>query len=504
MTPATVGLALLLLGVLLLISKLVRVKWKLTQRLYLPASIIGGAIALLLGPDVFGRLMGLLADRGIAEGFAERAAEGGLFGVDVMTVWSSLPGLLISVVFAGLFLGKRMPRMREAVDLAGPNLAFGISVASGQYVIGLLLAMFVLVPMFNVPVISGALIEIGFLGGHGTAAGLGDTFDQVGWAEGQDLALGMATVGLLSGIIVGIVLINWGARRGKSSVIDAGSKGTANEQAGLVEREKRSSGSIMTIHPSSMDPLTLHFGLIAVAVLIGQLLLMGLQALEQALWADRIEVMAYVPLFPMAMIGGIVLQLFIDRFDKNGIVDQKTVERVQGFSLDVLIIAAMATLSLQAIADNFAAFALLTGAGVLWCVFAFLFLAPRMMPSYWFERGIGEFGQSLGVTATGLVLMRVVDPELKTPAYPAFGYKQLIFEPFFGGGLITAAAIPLIVSPQVGAVGFLAFMAVVMAVSLFMGLFVLRRRHRRAAAGAGAANVDDGAVSGRTSSSEVS
>ncbi|GAB2490181.1 ESS family glutamate:Na+ symporter [Nocardiopsis aegyptia] len=283
MTPATVGLALLLLGVLLLISKLVRVKWKLTQRLYLPASIIGGAIALLLGPDVLGRLMGLLADRGIAEGFAERAAEGGLFGVDVMTVWSSLPGLLISVVFAGLLLGKRMPRMREAVDLAGPNLAFGISVASGQYVIGLLLALLVLVPVFNVPVISGALIEIGFLGGHGTAAGLGDTFAEVGWAEGQDLALGMATVGLLSGIIVGIVLINWGARRGKASVIDAGSKGTANEQAGLVEREKRSSGSVMTIHPSSMDPLTLHFGLVAVAVLIGQLLLMGLQAVEQAL-----------------------------------------------------------------------------------------------------------------------------------------------------------------------------------------------------------------------------
>jgi ESS family glutamate:Na+ symporter len=503
MTPATVGFALLLLGVLLLISKLVRVKWKLTQRLYLPASIIGGAIALLLGPDVFGRLMELLADRGIAEGFAERAAEGGLFGVDVMTVWASLPGLLISVVFAGLFLGKRMPKMREAVDLAGPNLAFGVSVASGQYVIGLLLAMLVLVPLFDVPVISGALIEIGFLGGHGTAAGLGDTFEQVGWAEGQDLALGMATVGLLTGIIVGIVLINWGARRGKASVIDANAKGTDNEQAGLVEHEKRSSSAIMTIHPSSMDPLTLHFGLVSLAVLIGQLLLWGLQALEQALWADRIEVMAYVPLFPMAMIGGIVLQLFIDRFDRNDIVDQKTVERVQGFSLDVLIIAAMATLSLQAIADNFAAFALLTVAGVVWCVFAFLFLAPRMMPSYWFERGIGEFGQSLGVTATGLVLMRVVDPELKTPAYPAFGYKQLIFEPFFGGGLITAAAIPLIVSPQIGALGFLAFMAVVMAISLFMGLFVLRRRHRRAMARSGEAAADGGSAP-RSASAEVS
>ncbi len=481
MSPETVGLALLLLGVLLLTAKLVRIRWKLTQRLYLPGSIIGGGVALLLGPDVFGRLMGWLADRGVGGSFAERAAEGGLFGADVMSVWSALPGLLISVVFASLFLGKPLPRFREAASLAGPNLAFGVTMASGQYVIGLVLALLVLAPLFGVPVISGALIEIGFLGGHGTAAGLGDTFDQAGWAEGQDLALGMATVGLLSGIIVGIVLINWGVRRGKSNVISADTRGSDTEQAGLVEPGKRSAGATMTVHPSSMDPLTLHFGLVALAVLIGQLILMGLQWLERMLWADTIEIMAYVPLFPLAMIGGIVLQVFIDRFDRNDVVDHGTVERIQGLSLDVLIIAAMATLSLQAIADNLAAFAILAVAGILWSLCGFLFLAPRMMPGHWFERGIGEFGQSLGVTATGLVLMRVVDPEMKSPAYPAFGYKQLIFEPFFGGGLVTAAAIPLIISPQVGAVGFLAVMAVVLAASLVTGLFVLRRRSRAGA-----------------------
>ena len=479
MSPDTVGLALLLLGLLLLVSKLVRVKWKLTQKLYLPGSIIGGGIALLLGPDVLGRAMGLLADRGIAVDLAARMAEGGLFGVDVMSVWSALPSLLISVVFASLFLGKRLPKMREAVNLAGPNLAFGVTVASGQYVIGILLALLVLVPFLDVPVISGALIEIGFLGGHGTAAGLGTTFEQVGWAEGQDLALGMATVGLLSGVIIGIALINWGARRGKTTVISADNKGTDREQAGLIDRADRTAGSTMTVHPSSMDPLTLHFGLVAVAVIIGQLILSGLQWLEQALWAETIEVMAYVPLFPLAMIGGIIVQMVIDRFDRDDIVDQRSVERIQGLSLDVLIIAAMATLSLQAIAANFTTFAILATSGILWCLFAFLFLAPRMMPDFWFERGIGEFGQSMGVTATGMVLMRVVDPEARTPAYQAFGYKQLIFEPFFGGGLVTAAAIPLMVSPLVGPWGFLGIMAVTMATALFFGLVVLRRRHRK-------------------------
>jgi ESS family glutamate:Na+ symporter len=52
-------------------------------------------------------------------------------------------------------------------------------------------------------------------------------------------------------------------------------------------------------------------------------------------------------------------------------------------------------------------------------------------------------GQSMGVTATGLLLLRVVDPEGETDATSAFGYKQLLHEPVMGGGLWTSAAIPL-------------------------------------------------------------
>lgn len=121
------------------------------------------------------------------------------------------------------------------------------------------------------------------------------------------------------------------------------------------------------------------------------------------------------------------------------------VERIQGFSLDMLIISALGTLSLQVIAANWAPFLLLVVVGLAWSLGAFVFLARRMIPDYWFERGIGDMGQSMGVTATGLILLRIADPDLRTPAYPAFGYKQLVLEPFFGGGLVTAVSIPLIV-----------------------------------------------------------
>jgi ESS family glutamate:Na+ symporter len=62
-----------------------------------------------------------------------------------------------------------------------------------------------------------------------------------------------------------------------------------------------------------------------------------------------------------------------------------------------------------------------------------------------FERMICEFGQFTGVTATGLLLLRTVDPESKTSAPTAFGCKQLFHEPVMGGGVWTAMAVPLVV-----------------------------------------------------------
>ncbi|MFD1361846.1 hypothetical protein ACFQ4A_09290 [Lentibacillus salinarum] len=88
--------------------------------------------------------------------------------------------------------------------------------------------------------------------------------------------------------------------------------------------------------------------------------------------------------------------------------------------------------------------------------------------TYWLERGIGDFGQSMGITATGLLLMRVADPEMKSPAYEGFGYKQLVFEPFLGGGLVTALSAPLIF--QFGPVPFLIFASIMTLIGLLVGL----------------------------------
>jgi glutamate:Na+ symporter, ESS family len=465
MSANVIGFSILLLGLLLAVSKLVRVRSRTAQKLFLPSSIIGGGIALLLGPDLLGNAASALG--------VDALAEGGVFTEPVLDVWSELPGLLISVVFATLFLGNRLPKAKEATRLAGPQLALGVTMASGQYVLGMILAVVLLGPIFGLDPMVGALIEVGFEGGHGTAAGLGSTFEDLGFPEGQDLALGLATVGVVSGIVIGIALINWAVRTGRTAVLEGDVEASLAQQRGLFEREDRASAATMTVRPASIEPLAIHFGIVAIAVLLGQGLLSTLQALEQAVWVDTVEIFEYVPLFPLAMLGGVVVQVFIDRFDTYEVVDRQMMVRIQGLSLDLLIVAALATLSLQVLADNLVPFLLLAVTGLAWNVGVFLILARRMIPEFWFERGIGDLGQSMGVTATGLILMRVADPDNDTPAYEAFGYKQLGFEPFLGGGLITAASVPLIA--QFGPFPMLGAMAVALVVAVVWGLKLGRR-----------------------------
>jgi ESS family glutamate:Na+ symporter len=145
------------------------------------------------------------------------------------------------------------------------------------------------------------------------------------------------------------------------------------------------------------------------------------------------------------MIGGLLLQLFFSKTKVTNLIDHGLMQRISGTALDFLVVAAVSTIKLQLILDNFMPFILLVTAGILWNIFCVLWLSRRILPNYWFERSVAEMGQSMGVTATGLLLLRTVDPEAET-APAAFGYKQLLHEPFMGGGLWTSLAVPLAIT----------------------------------------------------------
>ncbi|GAB4149906.1 MAG: sodium/glutamate symporter [Cyanobacteria bacterium J069] len=438
----TVLFAFVLLALLLLAGRYLKHQIRLFQRLYLPASIIAGALALLLGPQVLGAIATAL-------GGENTLLAGGLFSEDIRAVWSQAPGVFISIVFAALFLGETIPPPREIWRKAAPQVVFGQTLAWGQYVVGILATLLILGPLFGANPIAACLIEIAFEGGHGTAGGMADTLNELGYADGADLAVGLATVGIVSGIVLGTALADWGRRKGyvdsvNRRVIEPEEIPDLNVMAETPEIRQHRARLLRNL---LVDPLSINFGIVGLAIAIGWLLLEGLKWVESVTWGQTgFVIMPFVPLFPLALIGGIITQSILNRLGLGSLVIRSMVQNIAGVALDVVVIAAIASISLRVIGGNLGVFLTLSILGILWNVLMFLWLAPRIFSSYWFEKGIGDMGQSMGVTATGILLLRMVDPDNSTGAFESFAYKQLFFEPIVGGGLFTAAAPALVIN----------------------------------------------------------
>jgi len=150
-----------------------------------------------------------------------------------------------------------------------------------------------------------SLIEISFQGGIGVAVGMKDTFDKLGVPELSNIALGLAPTAMLIGILSGIVLINLLHKRvpdNKSSIEDD------ELHTKIVEEhfENKNLTSFSKI-------LITHLAIIGISIFFGKLILNGLNFIEQKLLVGNLYeegFIEYMPLFPLAMLGGTMMQFF--------------------------------------------------------------------------------------------------------------------------------------------------------------------------------------------------
>jgi len=435
--------AIIILLIVLVLARVIKRGSKFLQKFFIPSALVGGFGALILSQQLLGWIP-----------------------AEITHQWSNYPKFLINVVFAGLFLGHTVPGAKEIWKKSAPMLAFGNTLAWGQYVIGIILTLTLLGPAFGAPPMAGALIEVGFEGGHGTAAGLAPTFDQLGWPEAADISLGLATISIVAAIFSGILILNIHHRR----------NGRVIGEVAMIEQQKRMirNGYSLTRFANKLETspkeIFITLLLFALSIGLGWIMLEILMSLEIILLADITDLrfFKYLPLFPLAMIGGLIIQMTLYKIHRTHIVKRNTVKVFTSIALDVLILSAIATLSLTAIRDNFAVFIILAIAGIAWILSAFFYLAPRFFRRAWFENGLTNTGQSMGMTATGLLMNRLADPNNHTRAREAFAYKQLAFEPFMGGGIVTAVA--AIVLTEFGQVPTLIVVSIIFLFWLFLGL----------------------------------
>ena len=170
---------------LLLIGKIIRVKVKLVQKLFIPPSLLAGLLGLIFGPN-------------------------GLGWLPLSNFISVYPAVLIAVVFGALPLSSPKFKMKEVAGRVGPMWAYSQLGMLIQWSVMGLFGLWVLKWIWpNLHDAFGVMLPTGFYGGHGTAAAIGAAFDGLGWDEAASLGMTTATVGIILAIVGGLFLSKW-------------------------------------------------------------------------------------------------------------------------------------------------------------------------------------------------------------------------------------------------------------------------------------------------------
>lgn len=350
----------------------------------------------------------------------------------VMQLWADLPLVLLTLVFGSLLLGKPLPKLEGLWRPVSGQVSLALVLAFGQYVVGGLAVLLVLQPWLGVSPVMACLIEVAYEGGHGSAAAMGPSYAALGFPGGQALGLAMATVGLLSSTLVGGLVVVLARSRGWLLADAPGSAASENASAASGDDEGAAAWAV-------------NLALAGAAVLTGVGLLAGLRWLTAGLGDGVASVVTALPVFPLAIVGSLLVRLALERSGKAHWASSAVQGRVGTLSADLLITAATAGLDLALLKADWLPLTVLAVGGLVWNLAVTLLLAPRLLPADWFERAVIEFGQATGVAASGLLLLRMADPDDRSDALPAFSIKQLMLQPFLAGGVVTVVA-PLAVA----------------------------------------------------------
>ncbi|MEE2934913.1 MAG: sodium/glutamate symporter [Planctomycetota bacterium] len=456
--------AFLFVAVLSLLGVILRAMIPIFRWLYIPASVIAGAIG-------FGVIQ-----------FAPN------WSADWSATLRSWPGWLIAVVFAGMLLERKPASLKKSASRVGRQGLMVWVIVVGQSALGLLATWLLVQPFYEVPNSFGMLIETGFAGGHGTAAAMGQVFahPKIDLQGGSDLGVLMATCGLVFGIVSGILWVNLGARM--KWIGKAAGEVSAESQSEQVDQSVHPPIGYARISNAVMDPLLLQVVWLTLAMGIGIALQQSVawgageieswfvsgqtesQGAEGAL-SQRMTLQSVIdsfPLFIYTLFGGLIVRQVLRVLRQEDSIDRETINHLTATAMDVLVVAAIASLNVTAVATLLVPFSILFVVGVIWAGFCLLILARWLLPSkHWFQLGLINYGMSTGTTATGFVLLRLVDPELESGAAEDYALAAPLSSPFVGGGMITVG-LPLLVLERIpiglSAIGLILVVTVMIAI----------------------------------------
>ena len=380
----------LIAGAILLCSML-RNKVKAIRSAMMPVAVMAGFLLLILKYTglirIDGEIMEILVYHGIALGF---------------------------IAMSLRVINKDANRRDKAALKSGVII---VSTYMVQGVLGLLISItlgYTLMPkLFKA---SGLLLPMGYGQGPGQANNVGTSYQNLGFAGGRSFGLAIAAAGYLCACVAGVILLNILARRGS------------------VKPNRRSSDDDLSVGffqdknelpvADSVDRLSVQLAMVLVTYLATYLvtrgLTAGIAALSEGL-ARTVNTLLWGFNFIIGSAVAVLLRMALEAGRKKGLIQRQyqnnyLLNRISGFFFDIMIVAGIASINIEDLSGLWLYFILMAVGGGVVTWFHLKRVCRWAYPDYYYEGLISMYGMMTGTISSGILLLREIDSDFRTPA----------------------------------------------------------------------------------------
>lgn len=400
------------ISIFILIGIFLRSKIPLFQKLLMPSSIIAGVIGficvnfgLLKVPDATGWV----------------TLESSTFGVIVFHLFA------ISFVAIGLFGSSKKEDSTNHAKIVWRgsiwiSMIF-VSVYSMQSLLGFsIFTLWKNITGTGANSIIGYLFGTGFSQGPGQCISYGTIWESAPYLIQNAVNIGItfSALGFFIATLVGIPLARYGLRKGWGTVNT--NTELSNDFIVGIAKDKTQPCAHAITHSANIDTFAYHIAIIFTVYLAAYFFAI--------FWLRTMPtVIAPIGIGFIFFWGWIIskcIRIVSTKCQADSFFDNATIRRLTGVCVDFMTASVFMSIQFRAIQDMLIPIGIVVVLGSIMTTLVILWLARRC-PELGFERFLYALGMCTGTTATGLLLVRVVDPEFESSVAEEAGMSTWIY-----------------------------------------------------------------------------
>lgn len=376
----------------------------LLQASLIPTSVIGGAILL-----VASGLYRLVTKETLFD--ADFFGGNGMMTLEMITYHTLALGFIASTFKSSE--GKLTKQRTIEIFNTGVTT---VSSYLLQGIFGLAISMIAALIIKDFFEAAGMILPFGYGQGTGQAMNYGNIYEQeYGFEGGKSFGLAVAALGFLSASIGGVIHLNIQKKRGVIKLNEI-------KERALKAEEIQNENEIPM--QESIDKMTIQIALIILAYL-GAYLLMN--ALGSILPGMKSVIFGFN--FLLGVLAATLIKAILNFLRKKNIVKKEytnnfLMTRASNFFFDIMVVAGIAAIRLSILEKYWGILLIMSISGAIVTYVYNRIVAKVLFKDYVEEQFLTMYGMLTGTASTGIILLREIDGDFKSPASDNMVYQN--------------------------------------------------------------------------------